>query len=120
MNITSEQILSPHCPVCKISVTDNDFFCPNCGKKLKDKPVTTGIGKQLVVYSICLFAPPFGLVWAWKYFKLGTAEGKKIGIICIILTVISLVISYWSYVEMKKFIDGLVNSQMQQYQNLGF
>ncbi len=120
MNITPEQILSPHCPICKKPVVDADFFCPNCGKKLKDKPVSTGLGRQLVVYFICLFIPPFGLIWARKYFRLGTPEGKKIGIICIMLTVISLVVSYWSYIEMKKFIDGLVNSQMQQYQNLGF
>lgn len=104
------------CPFCKNIVPENAYFCPQCGKPLKSKPVSTAIGKQILVYSISFFLPPFGLGYAWQYVRQEGRKSKIIGVIAILLTVFSLVISFW-------FLDVTLKTlqdQMNQLNNLSF
>ena len=102
MEIQSEII----CPFCKSSIPIATYFCPNCGKQLKDKPPDTTLLKKIVVYAVSLFLPPFGLWYAWKYLKAGDYESRKIGFISIILTAISILAAIWMTL-------GIVNSITQ-------
>jgi len=101
-----ETQLEATCPLCKSAVSAAAFFCPNCGKQLKDKPPSATISKQIVIYLVSLFLPPFGLWYTWKYLKYGDYESRKIGLIAAVLTIISLLITIW-------LTGGFINSIFQ-------
>ncbi|MDE2001793.1 MAG: zinc ribbon domain-containing protein [Patescibacteria group bacterium] len=82
------------CSKCKAEVLPEYYFCPNCGKKLREKPIATSALMQIGVYLVCIFLPPLGLYYTYRYFKLGTRDGVIIAWVTIILTVASLWISW--------------------------
>jgi hypothetical protein len=73
------------------------------------------IPKQIWVYFVSLFLPPFGLWYAWKYLKEGDYESRKIGIIAIILTIISVIITIWLSID----IINSVFKSLNEMSNLG-
>ena len=92
------------CPSCHNTIIAEDYFCPHCGKKLKDKPLATSAGKQTIVYLVSVLLPPFGLPWAFRYLKQGDEKSKIIGYIVIGLTVLSLLVNVWLCIG---FINGI-------------
>jgi uncharacterized membrane protein YvbJ len=90
------------CPTCKFSVQDNWFFCPNCGKLIKDKPLEISTTKQILIYGVSFFLSPLGLAWGLKYIRSKDKKTKNIGIISIVLTVISIILMI---AVSKNFID---------------
>lgn len=107
------------CPSCKTEVSILDFFCPVCGKKLKEKPLSTSISKQIFIYLLSTLLPPLGLWPAIKYLRQGDNKSKKIGIIAIVLTIISIIITFWISAGIIKSIQGVVGTQLTPY-GLGF
>jgi hypothetical protein len=88
------------CPVCHQPVLEEWYFCPNCGTKLKEPPLSITIGSQLSLYTISIITPIFMFLtvgsWkGWKYFKSSDPRAKKIGIISIIIMVLSTIILIW-------------------------
>jgi len=81
------------CPHCNNPILPIDIFCPACGKKLKRSDLSTGIQKQIGVYLLSFFLPPFGLFPAIKYLRQADSKSKKIGVIALVLTVISILIT---------------------------
>ncbi len=81
------------CPVCRNSIDLTDFFCRACGAKLKEKPPSISLFKQLSLYALSFLLPPFGLIPAIKYLRQEDSKSKQVGIIAIVLTVISLIVS---------------------------
>jgi hypothetical protein len=67
------------CKYCHEAVTPEDYFCPHCGKKLKDKPPATTVQGQIKVYLITVLLWPFGLIYVWRYLRQPEAKAKKIG-----------------------------------------
>ena len=115
MLITMEQKV---CPVCHFPLTDNYYFCPNCGKQLKEPPIS--IAKQLSVYAVSVLLPPLGLWPGIKYLLAESPQTKKVGIIAIILTVVSSIITIWLFMGIMNGVNQSLGSQMNQYQNLGY
>ena len=99
------------CPFCHTAISAADYFCPNCGKKLKDKPPATTISKQIIVYLVSLLLPPFGIVYAWRYLKQADGKSQKIGIAAVVLTVIALALTIWAT---KLMIDS-INQQLNSF-----
>lgn len=83
------------CPSCGAVVHEDDFFCPQCGAKLKEKPPSITILTQILVYLLSVFLPPLGLWPAYKYLKQPDQKSKNIGIIAIVLTVIGTALTIW-------------------------
>ncbi len=102
MEVQTETI----CPACKSIISTTAYFCPNCGKQLKDKAPSATFAKQALIYFVSLFLPPFGLWYAWKYIKYGDYTSIKIGTIAIILTIISILATIW-------LTQGFINSVYQ-------
>jgi len=100
------------CRYCHAPVVEMDFFCPNCGKKLKDKPLSTSVSKQILVYLVSALFPPFGLVWTVKYIRQenSTKKSRNIGIAIIVITVISLALNLWGAVGLYTYMQGMLNS----------
>lgn len=102
------------CPKCQLPILSNFYFCPNCGKSLRPKPLSTSIGKQLGVYLLSLFIPPFGLVPAFKYLLQKETKAKVVGGVAIILTAVSIVITINLTLSLVNQIKSQLNSQLQQ------
>lgn len=108
------------CPSCKSTSPSYAYFCFNCGKKLRDKPPSLGIGRQLFVYTISLLAPPFGLWYAYKYLKQESSSSKIVGVVCIVLTGISIWFTVISIQKLNEMISQTMSGQFQDYQYFGY
>ncbi len=107
------------CPSCRFPVFASYTFCPNCGAKLKDHSLPTGVDKQIRIYLLSIFLPPFGLVPGIKYLLSEDQKTKMIGITAIALTVISLVITIVLAISVFSGLQSTINSSTSQYSNLG-
>ncbi len=109
MDQTSQQITCPH---CQASINSEDYFCPNCGKKIKDPPVKMTVFKQIGVYAVSILFPPLGLWPGIRYFRNKDPKIQMVGIVAIILTIMSSVVTIWySYVLIQN-INKTINSQI--------
>jgi predicted amidophosphoribosyltransferase len=85
------------CPVCHQPVTPEEYFCPNCGKSLKEKPPSTRWWTQLGLYALSVCLPPLGLWPAWKYLRSADQSARRVGWIAVALTAVSLVASIFLF-----------------------
>ena len=108
------------CPTCNKAVTPADYFCPQCGRKLKDKPPATTISRQIVVYLVSFFLPPFGLIPAIGYLRQKDSKSKKIGLVAIILTILSILLSLWFATRVLKLFSQQLNNQINFYNEIGY
>jgi hypothetical protein len=108
--------MEPTCRKCKSAILDTYYFCPNCGKKIKDPPVSTTILKQLYIYLFSLFLPPFGLIYVYPYLMTKGRKAKIIGLVALILTLVS---SYFTLVYIMNTYNN-INKQFQDLQFLGY
>src|SRR3990167_10813389 len=104
------------CPNCNNRILPIDIFCPACGKKLKGNDSSFGIQKQIGLYLLSFFLPPFGLFPAIKYLRQTDSESKTIGAIALVLTVISILIT----ILLTKLVLGTFESKLQLYQGIGY
>ena len=105
----------PKCGVCHVDVRPSDYFCFNCGNNLKPKPPSTSLTKQLIVYLESILLPPYGIIIGIRYLKQSEDRSKLVGVICIILTIISIIIFTKITLDLMNNINDQVNSQMQQF-----
>ena len=84
----------PLCPRCHQPILPEWYFCANCGKSLREKPPSTTWITQTGLYLLSIFLPPLGLWPGMKYIRSSYAPARRVGIIIIILTVISLVVGF--------------------------
>jgi hypothetical protein len=103
-----------NCHGCKQPVVAQDYFCPNCGKKLKDRPQSTTVLRQIAIYFISFFLPPVGLWPAVTYLRQKDNKSKMIGFAAIILTVISSAISIWLYFGLIDMLNKQLNQQLNE------
>lgn len=85
------------CPTCKFQLTEDWYYCPNCGKELKEKPLTMSKLKEFGMYTASFLLSPIGLHWAIKYIKYKQARGKRIAIIIFLLTITSTSITIYTF-----------------------
>lgn len=101
-----------NCPNCKQSIAVLDYFCPNCGKKIKDKPRSTTIARQIFVYLLSFFLPPLGLWPGIKYLKQSDDKSRMIGFVAIVLTIISIAITIWLTLGFINVFNQQLNQQL--------
>lgn len=98
------------CPVCHQNVDATDFFCRNCGKKLHEPPLSTNIALEILYYIGSVLLPPFGLVWGIKYIKQPDPAARRIGIVSIVLTVVSLLVTILWTMQLIKGLTAQANT----------
>lgn len=101
------------CDFCHTVNPSTFFFCPNCGKVLRQKPLSTSIYKQVWIYFVALAIPPFGLFSGIKYLRQKTYKENLVGLTSVILTVISIVASIWIALISINKIQTMVSGQLQ-------
>ena len=104
------------CPQCHVAVRPTDYFCYNCGKILHAKPLSTSLTTEIMYYIGSLLLPPLGYWWGIKYLLQQGAASKRIGIIIMVLTTISFIITSIFAVDYITKIQATVNSQLNGLQ----
>jgi hypothetical protein len=79
------------CPSCRQPVKLTDYFCPNCGKNLHLRPLSTSASSQIALYLKTLLLPPFGFLWGYRYLRQSDSNSKLVGWIVIIITTIEII-----------------------------
>ena len=108
------------CPKCASAIASANYFCHNCGKQLKDKPLSTSFFKQITIYAVSFLFPPFGLWPADKYLRQSDSKSKKIGLVAILLTAASILLAVWLTANLTTSLNKTLNDQLQFYQNIGY
>jgi len=104
------------CSVCHQPVLENYYFCPNCGNKLHEAPLSTTISTQLKIYSFSILLPFIGFIFVtrWpgvKYFKSEDPKAKQIGQLSWLLILLSTVLVIWLSVRWaQSYIKSTVDS----------
>jgi len=106
------------CPSCKNVVDLTYNFCPTCGRKLKNAPIFVSLTKEVWIYCVSLFLPPFGLRWA-KYMGQSDPRIKRIGALAIILTVLSTAVTILLAISITNSLTTTLNNQLNSTSNLG-
>ncbi|MEK7127782.1 MAG: hypothetical protein AAB838_03615 [Patescibacteria group bacterium] len=88
-------------------------ICPNCQNLVPEgsvsaAPLSTTLFKQLTIYAISFFLPPFGLWWGIKYLKQTGDIYKKIGWLSIVLTIFSIIVNLYLIMS----VIGSLSSQV--------
>ena len=113
------------CPNCHFPTKPEYYFCPNCGTKLTEPPIGTGLVDQLLLYSFSIILPwiLYLAITKWqgiKYLRAPDRNAKQIGLIALILLVVSSIIAFWLYdVWFQNFLNGFSQSQTTQLNSLG-
>jgi len=107
-----------NCRYCGANILRDDYFCPSCGKKLKDKPLSTGIWKQIYVYLLSFLLPPLGLWPAVKYLRQPDEKSRMIGFVAIVVTIISIAITVWFGLGFMNTFNQQLNQQLNGNLNL--
>lgn len=103
------------CPQCHRPVTPTANYCSNCGKKLKEPPLSTAIETQIWIYAFSIFLPMICFLgvsrWsAIKYARSGDRKRKQIGFIAIVLMAISTIITFWlAFVSIRSLLNSVGN-----------
>ncbi len=99
------------CKYCKNDLNESWFYCPTCGKGTMEKPPSTSIMKQILIYVVSFCFAPFGLGWAIQYMRSSDKKAKVVGLISLLLTILALLLTAWSvYTVMRYYstmLDGL-------------
>jgi hypothetical protein len=110
------------CPRCHFPVKPEYYFCPNCGAKLTEPPLGVGMLDQILLYAFSIVLPwiAYLAITKWqgiKYLRSPGSQAKQIGLIALILLVISSIIMFWLTTM---WVQGYIQSSMNDVNNLGF
>lgn len=98
------------CTQCHIEVRPNDYFCFNCGKNLKPKPLPTDAVNQLLYYVGSILLPPMGIIWGIRYMKEKSQTAKIVGVVCIIITVVVILVAVQATVQLMNTLTQQMNT----------
>lgn len=104
------------CPVCHQSVLPSYYFCPNCGAKLREAPLSTSALAQIWIYLFSIILPPmcFLFVSKWpgmKYVRSRDAKTRQIGQAAWFLLILSTILTIWfAVVWTQNYIKETVDS----------
>jgi len=98
------------CTECGHEMSDEALVCPYCGKPNQNIHPSVSISKQTTIYAISLFLPPFGLWYSWKYFRQQDSKSKTIGVIALILTITSIIVTTWMAKGLFNSVNEALNS----------
>jgi hypothetical protein len=102
------------CPYCHQPVLSSYYFCPNCGTKINEAPLSTSLMTQAWIYAFSVMLPAICYLFitrcpGWKYYKSEDRKTKVIGFNAIVLLVLSSVITFWLAYE---WIDNAIQSAL--------
>jgi hypothetical protein len=106
------------CQNCKNSYDPLWFFCPTCGKKIKEKPAGMGVWNILGLFTLSALLPPLNIGLSIKYIKDPNQKAKMWGWISIGVMILALVLATLWSIKTVNDINRQVETEMGKY--LGF
>jgi hypothetical protein len=106
------------CPNCRNPIDGMVFYCPICGKKIKEPPVGTGFWSLLGLFAISILLPPLNIPLSFKYIRAVDPKAKMSGWVSIGLMVVSLIIVTILTINTINEVNRQVEVEMAKY--LGF
>ena len=103
------------CPSCHQPVIPNYYFCPNCGKNLRPRPLSTSTSTQVLLYLKSLLLPPLGIIWGIRYIRQSDVSSKLVGLFTILITIIEIVFLIQTTVYTVNTVNQQINRQSQLY-----
>ncbi len=108
------------CPRCHFPVKPEYYYCPNCGAKLSEPPLPTGLVDQLLLYAFSLILPwiVYLAITKWqgiKYLRASSSRARQIGLIALILLVASSIVFFWLSTV---WIQGTIQSSLNDVNNI--
>ena len=106
------------CPQCHEPVLPVYYFCPNCGKNLKEPPLSTSASTQIGIYILSIIMPAIAFLaikyWpGMKYLRSADWEKKQIGIVAVVLMAVStIVIAWWLIIWTEGLIQSMTSGLM--------
>ena len=122
--IQEQQITPDVCQTCHMQVQVTYYFCPNCGIKLRQPPLSNTSTSQLLLYGFSIILPSicFLFITKWKgyeYLQSDDSTSKRIGFAACTLLVLSTVITFWlAYGVAKNILQasvGVSSSILEDY-----
>ncbi len=109
------------CPRCHFAVRPEYYFCPNCGIKLTERPLGTGLIDQLLLYAFSIILPwiAYLAISKWqgiRYLRAPDARAKQMGLIALILLIASSIVAFWLTTV---WIQGYIQQSLNDVNNLG-
>lgn len=104
------------CPRCHQPVLPGFYFCPNCGKSLREPPPSVASVEQAKLYAWSIITPALLFIslrqWdGMKYLRSSDPQAKQIGIIAAVLMALTTVVLIWLSVESFFWFEQWVASQ---------
>jgi hypothetical protein len=120
MDEVPSPVVSPICPRCHLPTKPEYYFCPNCGAKLTEPPLGTGVVDQLLLYAFSIVLPwiAYLAITKWqgiKYLRAPDRDTKRIGIIALILLVASSIVAFWLVTVL---IQGYIQQSLTDVSNI--
>jgi hypothetical protein len=112
----SANIFPAVCPSCHQPILSSYYFCPNCGVKINEAPLSTTPGTQTWIYVFSIILPMIAFIFVtrWpgvKYYKSKDPKAHMIGQIAWALIIISTFVTIWlAFVWTQNFIQDQINS----------
>lgn len=112
--------MNTFCKYCEKEIPENSYFCPNCGKKLKDKEQKISLVRELFIYILCFICAPLGLYWFFKYVRSLDGTKQRVAYMSLIITLIAIIATIgitYSYIQTIKSYMNV--PQFKQFSELG-
>lgn len=100
------------CKSCQNPISPTYFFCPYCGRKLRQPPQSTSVGKQIGIYFLAVFFPFFSIIPGVRYINQPDNKSKAVGVVTLFLTGVSLLINIYFLFVLKDTFMQLFNSPL--------
>jgi hypothetical protein len=110
------------CPRCHQEVKPEYYYCPNCGIKLTETPLGTGVLDQLLLYGFSIVLPwiAYLAITKWqgiKYLRSPDSRAKQMGLIALVLLIASSIVAFWMTYQ---WIQGYINQSTSDLNSLGY
>lgn len=106
------------CPKCGQSIETGFFYCPTCGVKLKEKPVSANSGDLTKLFLLSWLLPPFGLPMTIRFIRSPEAKARTAGWISLAGTILILgLATWWTTLQINRLTEEM-NRQLNGYGNL--
>lgn len=108
------------CPRCHLPVKPEYYFCPNCGAKLSEPPLGTGVLDQCLLYAFSIILPwiAYLAITKWqgiKYLRSPDTRAKQVGLIALILLIASSIVAVWLTTV---WIQGYIQQSLNDVNNI--
>lgn len=101
------------CKKCQTQIRATDYFCFNCGKEQRPKPLSTNLIAELVLLVKCILLPPFGIIWGIQYLRQSDTKSKLSGLMAILVTIVVSALAIKFTIDAINSFNSILTTQLQ-------